>query len=224
MFCHEANERAGPEHTHTHEKQHARAKKLSSLFPDDIRLPISLLPTLFLLLNRLRHPHHQRHTDRIQLPKRMLDRAPAQLTVPFIQHLPDLPRRLVHIYLNNTINHLLRAHAHHLVLGAQIHGDRVPGPRDLVREALDARKGGAQPVPLRGELRAALGHGERVLEGCGVGPEREFAQRRLAREEVEHRGRQQGLLVCQGYAGGGAQGRGRGLEFEFFGRRERRGG
>ena len=87
--------------------------------------------------------------------------------------------------LNLALDLVLRAEALHLIHRLEVDLDRVPGAHDGRGEALDLAECGDEAVPLRGVLLAALGDGERVGEGRGVGPEGEFLEGGGAGEELD---------------------------------------
>ena len=72
--------------------------------------------------------------------------------------------------------------------------------------ALDGAERRLEPVPLRLELRAALGDGERVGEDGVVRPEGELALRGVLRKEVEHGADEEALRGGEGDGGCGGDG------------------
>lgn len=114
---------------------------------------------------------------------------------------------------HRTVNKLLLADGFDLVIGLEAQLDRVPDADDLDVVLRDGAHARLQPVPLRLVLLAALRDRQRVVEARVVGPERELALRRVAREEVEDRRDEQGLSVAE--AGGGCGGREGRLDLVF---------
>ena len=71
-----------------------------------------------------------------------------------------------------------------LVLGTQIHSNRIPIPSNLIIQPLNTRERSLQPIPLSAVLFAASCVGQRVGEDGVVGPEGEFLQRWTACKEL----------------------------------------
>lgn len=124
-----------------------------------------------------------------------------KLTVPFVLDFGDLVA--FGVDQDFAVDGLLLADALDHVSCLEVHFDGVAGARNLVVQALDFRESGLKAVPLRLELLAALGNGQRVREGGIIFPELQFGERRATSEEVEDAAYECLLVVGERDAGAG---------------------
>jgi hypothetical protein len=169
-----------------------------------------LRPTL-LLLDAGRNLDHDWHGLGVQFSQRVLDGPVFDLAVPLILDLRD-PHVAVttrRVDQDLRVDCLLGADTLHpvdIVSAANLHTpqecrtdiwghdlliprlqsqlNRIATALDLTSQPLDLAEGGLQAVPLRLELLPAGSIGQGVVEGGGVGPQRELALGGVTGEEI----------------------------------------